>query len=135
MQDDLRAVLVEDALEPVGVADVADAHDRHVRVELTQFEPQLVEARLVDLDEEQLRGPQLHRLAAELRADRPGRAGDGDDLAGDRPADLLDVDRGGLAPEEVLDLDFAQVGEADAALLDDERRHDARLPPRPPRRR
>ena len=59
---------------------------------VSQLEPQLVEARLVDLDEHELGGAQLHDLAAQLRADRAGGAGDRDDLAGDGLADLLDVD-------------------------------------------
>ena len=51
VQHHLRPVEGEDLVELLGIADVADAHHGDVGVDLAQFEPQFVETRLVDLDE------------------------------------------------------------------------------------
>ena len=69
MQDDLRPVLLEDVVQLLGIADVADAHDGNVGVDLAQLEPEFVQPSLVDLHEHELVWGQVHDLTTEFRAD------------------------------------------------------------------
>ena len=61
------------------------------------------------VDQDDPLGAERRDLAAELRADRAAGAGDEHGLAGDVGGDRRDVELDGLAPEDVLDLDLAEL--------------------------
>ena len=61
------------------------------------------------LDQDQPPRRHARDLAAELRPDRPARAGHEHGLAGQVRADPVDLDAHGLAPQHVLDLDLAHL--------------------------
>ena len=106
MEDDARAVPVEDLAQLLAVADVGD--HRHARREVAlvrQLALDLVERRLGLVDEDQPRRARPCRLTAELGADRAAGARDQHRLAAQVRRNRLEIDLDGLAPEDVLDLD------------------------------
>ena len=127
MQQHVGAMGGQDGVELGRVADVADGHHRHLGCEAAELEPQLVEARLVDLDEHEPRRFHEHDLPAQLGADRARRAGDRHHAATQRLAHLPGVYAGGLTTKQVLHIDASQVTQAHGALGDDDLGHDAGL--------
>ena len=88
-----------------------------------ELELELVEARLVDLDEQELR--RVHAATIWRHSSEPIEPA-APVTATTLPASVsrtcVDVDGGGLAAQQVLDVDGAQVAQADGALGDDELR-------------
>ena len=106
VEHDLRPVALEDLAHLRAVAAVAE--NRRDRREVTladELALDVEERRLGLFDEHDPGRAHACDLTAELRADRPARAGDEDGLACQVLRDRADVDLDRLAPEHVLDLD------------------------------
>ena len=78
----------------------------------------LVDGVLAVAEEVEPRDARREELPRELRADGPARARDEDALAPEVGEALLEADRDGAAPEEVLALDLARLDEVGVALDD-----------------
>ena len=110
MEDDGGPVLGEHLAHPLLFLAVGQHRDRgaHVAIllELAQDAEQVV---LGVVDEHELARGHAGDLPAQLGADRAAGAGDQDHLAGQVGADALELHPHGLAPEDVLDADLAQL--------------------------
>ena len=118
MEHDVGPEPLEDLPDPARVADVG----QHGLLGIEQGPPvqrelDRVQGRLVAVQHDQLRGPELVQLAAELGADGAARAGHQDPLARDVLADRGHVGGHRPAPEQVADagipdaLDLRAAGE------------------------
>ena len=117
MEHDLGAVRVEDAAHAPGVAHAAD---KHLQVELgilpLELLLDLVGVVLVDVEDDELLGPEAGDLAAELRADGSAAARYEHDLAAYEGVDIVVVHDHGVAAQQVLELDFAQARDRDRLI-------------------
>ena len=117
---------VEDEVGPVGGEDgpelvleqhrAEDGHERHAREAGLELHLEHEDAVLVAVVEDQALGLVRGELAAELGADRPGRAGDQHRLAGDERVDAGRVELDGLAREQVVHLHLAHLRVDDRPL-------------------
>ncbi len=117
MEDDRRPVALEDLPHARGTLDVREHWDRRGEVAVVQELPlDLEERRLAMVDEDQPPRGDTGDLPAELRADRPAGSGDEDDLVGQIRRDGAEVDLDGLAAQDVLHLNRANLrGEVEIA--------------------
>jgi hypothetical protein len=88
------------------------------RVGLAEAPVEVVEVELGELEEGQAGRAIGGELAAQFATDAAAGAGDHDALAADEGGDVGAVELDGLSPEEVLDLDVADVGDVDLAIGD-----------------
>ena len=110
VEDDLRAVALEDLAHLRAVAAVGEHRDRRREVALVdELALDLEERRLALVDEHEPRRAEPRELPAELGADRAAGAGDEHGLVLDVRRDRLEVDLDLLAPEHVLDLHRADL--------------------------
>ena len=98
---------------------------RIASIELGDLVLDLVERRLRDIEQHDAARALLQELAHELGADGAAGAGDEDRLAARLARQQLGVGRNLVAAEQVVDLERAQIGDADAARGDvlDRRQH------------
>ena len=119
VDDDLRSVLLEDRLHAHPVGDVADQRLCGQAGELpAQFPLDVEEGVFRLLDEQQQLRLELADLAAHLRADGPAGAGDQDHLVPGEGPDQIEVELDDFAPEQVVDIDVANLGDAELAGSD-----------------
>ena len=109
VEHDGRVVELEDRLHAGRVAHVGDLGDDRDLRRLAQLAIDLEEVVLGVVGEHEQADLHAHELAAELGADRAARAGHEHGAAAHVRADRRGVERHGLAPEDVLDLDGAQL--------------------------
>ena len=108
----VRAVQLEHLLEPLRVRDAADErHHFDAGVAPGHLEVREVERAFRPLEQHQALRPVGGDLARQLRADGPGPTGDEDGLAREVALHLREVELDGLAPQQVLDLDVAHLGD------------------------
>ena len=67
------------------------------------------------LDEQQQLGPELADLAAHLRADGPAGPGDEDGLVPGESLDQVEIELDDLPAQQVVDVDVANLGDAELA--------------------
>ena len=117
VEDQLRPVRVEDRADALRVAHAA--YERH-QVEIRVVVPQLlldgVGVVLVDVEDDELLGVVARDLAAELGSDGAAAPGDHDNAALDETAHLLRVHHDGVAAQQVLQADFAQLAHGHLAV-------------------
>ena len=119
VEDYLRVPLAEDIVQPRRLAHVADHRDEvKLREAAFQLQAEVVHRSLGIVVENELLDAECGQLAAELAADRSGRAGHHDDLAFAFGLDVVDAQPDLLAAEKVLDLDAADLVLHDAPAGD-----------------
>ena len=119
VEDHLRAAGLEQLGDELGVADVAE--HRVVRVQqgpAREAELDGVQGGLVAVEHDQLGRVEPRDLAAQLGADRAAGAGDQHPLAGEVRRDRPQVGVDHVAPEQVGDVDVADVGDRGTAGLE-----------------
>ena len=110
VEDDCGPVLVEDLAHLHLVAGVGEHRGGRVEDALVdELALDLEQPGLGVVDEHEPRRADARDLAAELGADRAAGARDEHDLAGQVAGDRVEVDLDRLAPEQVLDLDRADL--------------------------
>ena len=119
VKDHLRAVGVEDLLQPLLVPDGGDlhAHVQGITVFIQQVVLQFIGGVFRDIHDHQPRGPVFGDLAAQLGADGTAAACDQHGLAADEGGDTGVVQRDRLAAQQVFDLHLADGGGIAPAAL------------------
>lgn len=120
MEDDRRLVLLHHGFE---THDIPDRTDQDLEVETwailaEQFLLQLVGIVLIDVEDDQAARFERQDLAAELRTDRAAAAGDHDHLVFQVTGNVHGIKDDFFAPEQILDLDFLDIGDAHFAVND-----------------
>ncbi len=110
MKHDRRPVLVEDLAHLDLVAGVGEDRCRRMEDPLVdELALDLEQPRLAVVDEDEARRADARDLAAELGADRAACARDQHDLSLEVAGNRVEVDLDRLAPEQILDLDRADL--------------------------
>ncbi len=107
VEDDLRPVLLEDPVDLLLVGDVG----QHGLGVVQALEGELVQQRLVAVEEDEPLRLVLGHLAGDLAADRAAGAGDDDGRAGEIPLDVVRMDGRVRTTEQVGDVEVAQAAE------------------------
>ena len=111
VEDDVGALLGEDALDPGGVADVAQQlAARHAGPGLGHLAVDVEQVVFRGVDHGQVGAAAGGDLAAQLRTDAAAGPGDQHAAARDQGADGLGVEAHRRTAEQLLDADFAQGG-------------------------
>ncbi len=110
VEDDRGAVALEDLTHPVAIADVGEyGHARGELALVDELALDVEEGAFALVDEDDPLRVGARDLAAELGADRAAGAGHEHRLAREVRVDRLEVDLDRLAPEQVLNLDGANL--------------------------
>ena len=116
VEDDVRLLAREHVLDQRRVLHVAhDRHERQLREGVGERGLDLVDGRLGDVEQHELRRAEPGDLAAQLGADRPAGARDHDHAIAEPLRESRIVEHDGVASDEVVELDVAQRGKRRAA--------------------
>ena len=117
--DDGGRVLAKDFVQAGAILDAADLGvEGDVGEGLAHFAVDFEQGGFGDFEADDAGGVEAGDLAAEFGADGAGGAGDQDDFAFERAADLVLFEADGVAAEEVFDGDVADLG-GEAVAFDD----------------
>ena len=115
VEDQLRALLVEDALQPTGVLHVRDDDLEAIIIQPVR---QMEEARLPPIQGHDRVDTQAEQVLHQPGSDRAGHAGDQGPSTFDHVPRVEHVVLDRLAPDQLQDVDVGQVADADRLTAD-----------------
>ena len=117
VEHQLRSVLGHDVVQTAHVPHGADEHLQiQLRMGVAQLHLDIVGVVFVDIEDDQLFGVAFGDLAAQLAADGTTAAGDHHHLAGDIPADLLQIHLNRVTAQQILQLHVPELADTDLAV-------------------
>ena len=116
VEHQLRPVLGHDIVQTAHVPHGADEHLQiQLRMGVAQLHLDIVGVVLINIEDDQLFGVAFGDLAAQLAADGTAAAGDHHHLAGDIPADLLQIHLNRVTAQQILQLHVPKLADTDLA--------------------